>query len=475
MPLPMNSPSRAIERVLLALLLLLLVWLPLPIGSNRDWSVALFILVTSLLTAGWLLTQILCRRPMSAGQRHALLPFALLAIPQLWALAQLLFGLTEDRGSTFQYLALGIAYCLLYLLTVGLVTTRRRLSLLLCVLIVSGAFQAFFGTIMTLSGVEWLLFGPKEYHLNHATGTFVNRNHLAGYLELTLACGIGLLLALRETGEFRWRGLLEAVMGPKGRLRLVLIMMVVAMVMSHSRMGNTAFFAALLIVGGVFVLIDKRDRKRNGLILASLILIDIFVISQFFGLDTLKRRIAETRLHDVVVNGEIVERANELRDDVFAQALVLAEERFLTGQGAGSFEAVFPRYSGDIPLHYDHAHNDLLQFWIEYGLIGTLPLVLFVLLSLRYAIAAMVQRDSLYRSGVGFGAAMGILALMIHSFTDFNLQIPANASTFIVVCAVAILADHHRVRRRQTSHRRTESSKKEAGAIPAVDGTNAAG
>ena len=59
----------------------------------------------------------------------------------------------------------------------------------------------------------------------------------------------------------------------------------------------------------------------------------------------------------------------------------------------------------------------------------------------------------MYRSGVGFGAAMGIIALLIHSSTDFNLQIPANAATLVVLCAIAVLAGSHskpRVRKSRT-------------------------
>ncbi|MNP82211.1 hypothetical protein D3C76_1807790 [compost metagenome] len=44
---------------------------------------------------------------------------------------------------------------------------------------------------------------------------------------------------------------------------------------------------------------------------------------------------------------------------------------------------------------------------------------------------------------MGFGAAVGIIALLIHSSTDFNLQIPANAATLVVLCAIAVLANSH--------------------------------
>jgi hypothetical protein len=36
----------------------------------------------------------------------------------------------------------------------------------------------------------------------------------------------------------------------------------------------------------------------------------------------------------------------------------------------------------------------------------------------------------------GFAASMAITALLIHSTVDFNLHIPANAATFMVVLAL---------------------------------------
>ncbi|SDR81858.1 O-antigen ligase family protein [Pseudomonas oryzae] len=446
----MSHRSSRLERFLVVAALLLLVWLPLPLGSNREWAVGLFIALTGLLAGLWTLDQFRCRRPAGPAVKAAVPLLGLLLGAQGWVAAQWLFGLTADSGATLQYLLLGIAYSLLFLLVIALFHTRQRLNLLLATLVISGTLQAFHGAFMTLSGVEWLLATPKTSYIGDATGTFVNRNHLAGYLELTLACGIGLLMALRDTRPFRWLHLLEMLMGAKARLRLGLVVMVIALVMTHSRGGNAAFFTALMIVGGIFVLRDKDNRLRNGLILASILLIDLLVISQYFGLERLKDRVLNTRLNDVVVEGQVIERQNIDRDEVFVYALPLAQERPLTGQGAGSFEAVFPKYPGaDIRSHFDHAHNDYLQFFIEFGLLGCLPLLAFVLLALWRALQALWRRDSLYRSGVGFGAAIGILALAIHSFTDFNLQIPANAATLVVLCAIAVLANGHSKPRRQ--------------------------
>lgn len=451
----MPESSTRLERVCVGAALAILMWLPLPHGSNLDWATGALVLMVGGLGILWALVRLI---DPSAQQRQAATLKAgvpllvLLLTSQLWVAVQWLGGLTMDVGETFRYFMLGLAYCLLFMVIVSLFHTRKRLTLLLAALVVSGTLQGFWGTLMTLSGTEWLLVGPKDSYIGVATGTFVNRNHLAGYLEMALACGIGLLLALRDGKAFNWTNLIELLLGPKARLRLALVIMVIALVMTRSRMGNAAFFASLLLTGGLFVLVEKEKRLRNSLILASLVLIDVLVISQYFGLERLKDRLLETRLNDVVVNGEVVQQANEVRDDVFGYAIPLLQERPLTGQGAGSFEAVFPKYPGDdIRLHFDHAHNDFLQFAIEFGLLGLLPLATFVLLALWQALRELWRRQSTYRSGVGFGAAMGLMALLVHSSTDFNLQIPANAATFVVLGAIAVLAGHHRSPRRQYS------------------------
>src|SRR5690606_30474680 len=205
--------------------LALICWLPLPMGSNRDWAASIFVASTALLCAAWALRQPDFHRLPAV---RAALPFlALLALTQLWVAEQWLLGISVDQGETFDYLMLGIGYTLLFLLIVGLFDTRRRITLLLATLLVSGTVQAFYGSFMTLSGTEWLLFGPKEDYIGVVTGTFVNRNHLAGYLEMTTACGIGLMLAFRGGQPFRWRHLAEWLLSPKALVRISLVIMVI--------------------------------------------------------------------------------------------------------------------------------------------------------------------------------------------------------------------------------------------------------
>jgi len=437
-------PQSRLERLTAAAVLLLLVWMPLPLGSNRPWSIALLILLVGVLALIWGVALLRSRPIPNRSLKTALVMFALLVVTQLWVALQWLLGMTADVGRTFQSLMLGITYSLLFLMVINLFNTRKRLTVLLAVIVISGTFQAFYGAIMVLSGVEWLLGVPKEFYKGNATGTFVNRNHLAGYLEMTLACGIGLMLALRDGQPFRWVNVLELLLGPKARLRLALVIMVIGLVMSQSRMGNAGFFSSLLIVGGIFVLINRENRFRNSLILVSIILIDMLVISQYFGLERLKNRLMNTEVAITQEEGQLVFDINDLRGLAFTQSIPLAQEKNWVGHGAGTYETVFIGHTGpNFGGHFDHAHNDYLQFWVEFGLIGSLPLLLFTLLALFHSFRALWNRESLFRSGVGFGTAMAIIAIVIHSASDFNLQIPANAATYVVICAIAVLANGH--------------------------------
>ena len=59
-----------------------------------------------------------------------------------------------------------------------------------------------------------------------------------------------------------------------------------------------------------------------------------------------------------------------------------------------------------------------------------------VLLSFFAALAALRRRHDPLMRGMAFASMMGIIALLIHSTVDFNLQIPANAATFMVILAL---------------------------------------
>ncbi len=156
-----------------------------------------------------------------------------------------------EPASTRQALLLGCALVAAFVLVLLLVDSGQRISSATRVMVACGVVQAFFAGAMMMLGVEQVAFLDKTFRPDMASGTFVNRNHLAGFLEMNLAIGTGMLLAqLHRTPAATWREFMrrtiDTVLSRKFRLRLYLAIMVIALVLTRSRMGNTAFFFSLL-------------------------------------------------------------------------------------------------------------------------------------------------------------------------------------------------------------------------------------
>ena len=455
-------------------LLLLLAWAPLPLGSNRAWAWAILVAGACLLAMAWLTGYLLGRCSVTAAFRRA--RWALVAgavwllylglqftpLPADWvqvlsphgheahaaaaaALGQppgAMLTLSLDPHATRDFWLKSLAYGCMFCLTLLLADSPRRLELLLKTLVVSGTAQALYASVMVLSGIEYGFFIRKSAGQGTATGTFVNRNHLAGYLNLCLAAGIGLMIA-KLGGEAihswrqRLRSILRLLLGEKTRLRIYLIVMVVGLVLTRSRMGNAAFFAGTLIVGAIGLLLMRNAPRSTLLFLASVVVLDLLIVGAWFGVDQVAQRIQQTEVTRNVDNP----LPTEHRDEVDRQALDYAADYWLTGSGGGSFYVTFPAYSSSgITGFYDHAHNDYLQLLAETGVIGLGLCVLIVGLAAWQALQALRRRNDPLMRGTAFGVALAICWLAIHSAVDFNMQIPANALTMTVMLALAWVA-----------------------------------
>ncbi|MFQ5661406.1 MAG: O-antigen ligase family protein [Gammaproteobacteria bacterium] len=451
--------------------LVLLFWLPLPFGSNRPWAGAIMAVWVFFLCGAW--CWLYFRGEVSfSGALHSArfvcglflfwllyILFQSIPVPVHWGewlspMAvthwQLLnpsaqhITLSVDPHSSRAGLFLSMSYVLIFFLALVLVRSHSRLRQLAYVLVWSAVLQAFYGSLMSLSGLEYGFFIKKYAYLGVATGTFINRNHLAGYLEMGLAVGIGLLIAspgsaMAVTWRQRLRDIFQLLLSPKARLRLYLVIMVVALVLTHSRMGNTAFFTSLLVAGAIGLIFSRHASHSMVILLISLVLVDILIVGSWFGLEKVKQRIQQTSL------------VTESRDEAYADTLDLWSEYPLTGSGLGSFYAALPKYrAGNYQGFYNHVHNDYLEFLAESGVIGIAVPGLIVMMSFIMALMAQYQRRDPLLRGMSFAGIMGITAILIHSAVDFNLQIPANAATFVILLALCWISYGYRV----TGHRR---------------------
>lgn len=485
----MSMSHSTFEQRLFYALLLLLVWLPLPYASNRLWAEPIFeiavVLIALFYVFGWQhqwvkpgvgfasakpLLWMLALWLVYLGMTLLPLPLSMRLALSPESVAQYqMAGVDEATLSLVPYVTLtywlkSAAYATLFALVLLLVNSKQRLVLLAYTLVLSGVFQAFFGSMMTLSGLEYLLFQKKEAYIGFATGTFVNRNHLAGYLEMTLSIGIGLLLASWSSDETirtwkqRARSLLRLMLSAKLLLRVMLAIMVIALVLTRSRMGNTAFFASMMITGFIGLLMfraqagsvqkmfSKRETRSMVILLSSLLVIDLFIVGTWFGVEKLVARMEQTSVtHDAD------------RIEVSQNTLNLIRDYPIVGTGGGTFHSVYPRYRPDtIGAYYDHTHEDYLELTADTGLAGLGLLGAMVLTSLGASLLAMRRRNDPLMRGMAFASVMGTIALLIHSTVDFNLQIPANAATFMVILALGWIALS--LDRQESTKRRSRSA-----------------
>lgn len=460
------DPSHSLaSRAVFALTLGLIVWIPLPWASHRTWSSDLLVVLASVLLAAqlaliaigqahpaaqlrrllpgpllwwlaWLLLVGAALLPMDLSRLEALSP----AAAEIYRQASAILGteVTPRLGISIAATGDGVLLtwgyaCLYFLVLLSCAEDRSRQRLMLGAVVVSGVLQATYAGLMLLSGLEWGFLAEKEAYRGLATGTFVNRNHLAHYMALSGAAALTLILADLGPGR-RGEGIrnrlldfIDLLFSAKMRSRLALVILVIALILTRSRMGNIAFFVSLSAAGLCFILLrHRRYALRAMLLFASIAAVDVLIVSNWYGLELVVDRIEQTDL-------QTDNRAALLRD-----AAETAATYSFTGAGLGSFSRAHTPYrSAASVIYFDHAHNDYVQFLVETGFAGLIMLALFVGAHALHAIRVLLARRSPLPAAIAIGALMAMTAEALHATTDFNLQIPANAATLLVLLALS--------------------------------------
>ncbi|BCX87759.1 putative inorganic carbon (hco3(-)) transporter [Methylomarinovum tepidoasis] len=453
--------SRPISNWSFHCFLALLVWIPLPRASNRPEAWGLLEMLTFLLLQVWLWHQLRHRQPLPAAIRTAKPALWLWGAWLVWGLIQLiplppeLLSRLSPKTAELQYLPplaaerwaslslsphdtfvqwlKGLCYATWFFLTLALVNSRRRLRLLAGVIAASAALQAVYGTAMTLTGLELGFLIPKFAYVGTATGTFVNRNHFANYLALAAMVTVAAILAQLEdrqrpvSSRIRWRNLLNWLTGNKIWLRLALLVTAIGIVASRSRMGNGIFFLGLHLAGILaFIRWPRPTRPAILILIASMIILDVFIIGSLVGLERVAQRMEQTS------------PASEGRDEIARDTLHYWRDFLWTGSGLGTYAVMLPAYKqGDVKGFYDHAHNDYLELAAEAGLTGMAILGSLVILSLWQGWIALRRSRHPWKRAMALASLTAILMMLLHATVDFSLQIPANAVLFTLLLALA--------------------------------------
>ena len=123
---------------------------------------------------------------------------------------------------------------------------------------------------------------------------------------------------------------------------------------------------------------------------------------------------------------------------IWKSSLKIVRAHPIAGTGMGSFATIYPLYQTEPSnLVTEHAHNDYVEALAETGVIGGIlvlgALALFFPMALGNLREQMRHTDGWLR----LGAAIACCGLLVHSFMDFNLHIPANAAWFAFSAGLA--------------------------------------
>jgi O-antigen ligase/tetratricopeptide (TPR) repeat protein len=246
-----------------------------------------------------------------------------------------------------------------------------------------------------------------------AHGTYGNRNHFAGLLEMVLPGTVALGLAIRG---FAGIGVL-----------CLATLIFLGILYSLSKMG---FVAAL---GGLFIMAAlgvgaRLPRRTRWLAVAGIAAI---VLAAFIFLPP-----------DQVINGIggvfADDATGEGRFPIWADSLHLLAAYPIFGVGLGNYGDAFVKYqTAVVDRTFDHAHNDYLELLADLGVFGYVLLAALVFLIFRKAAAAAKRSSDADIRYLGLGCAGAIAAIGLHSLTDYNMYIPANAFVFAWIAGIA--------------------------------------
>jgi len=331
-----------------------------------------------------------------------------------------------------------LAYLSAFTLSAYVFDSGRRKSALIRALIYLGVFEAAYGSIQYLTGWQKIFTYTKQYYTEEATGTFINHNHFAGFLELTLPFVMAYVFYYFQmwmdgrrqhrsrSGRTRWGSA-----GIQSLLYLFLVLvLLMALVFSRSRGG---ILAAAFTVFVVAMLAQFRSRRKAWLVGLSIFLLVAAAYGLWIGLDPILGRFEEMgQAHYFQFEGRL---------SFWKDSMGLIRQYPFTGIGLGNFGIAFQRFQTSwVTFFVDHAHNDYVEFAVETGLVGSALLFLPIIYLLGKMIVSFLKDSRRYRPAILLGCIGSTLAILLHSITDFNLQIPSNALLFSIVLGLGYKA-----------------------------------
>jgi O-antigen ligase len=387
-------------------LCLLFAFCVLALGTVEVWSVSVMEIGAAALFVSWAVVTFLNTSPKIYWNPLNAPVLGLVAI----GILQLAFHGTAYPFLTRVMLLKLAAYFLVLFLVAQAFRERKDLQRLAWFLMGFGFLVSLLAIIQHFTSsteIYWLSDLKLE---GEPYGPYVNRNHFAGFVELTVPTGLAMMA---------FRGLKRDLFPLAALLTIVPVS---ALVLCASRGGIIGFSLEIVVL-----LLLARSRKawqgQRATVAAIVALVAIGAVA-WVGISRAVERFSVTNIHDVTLGR---------RASMFRGAAHIFRDHPIKGTGLGTMIDVFPAYE---PAYdgklIDHVHDDYIEGLAETGLLGGICGLGFLWLLYGAARKNFAAEQGHFSRAIHAGAIMAVSGLLLHSFVDFNLQIPANALLFLL-------------------------------------------
>ena len=390
----------------------LLIFAPLARGAVLLWAGTIVQMSTLAALGVMIFTSLKTKTPVF---RKTVLSTGIVSLVVL-VLVSFLFS--SHKPFAFEGVFMFLTYGGVYYAVVS-VCRSRKLERGLVFVIIGTAFSVCLIAILKrveLNPFFWWIYpemgGYKEGFL---TGVYVNQNHLAGFLEMVIPMVMVLFVTRFRSPEQKF-----IITG-------ILVVLVITLVLTLSYGGWVSCLGGLLFLSAVLALGRQFDQKR--------LVITVGVCAALLGATVL----AATPVVKTVsgLTQAYPEESVSARVRTWKGTIDMIQDNLWTGTGPGTFAIAYPGYQvPGLPVLSRKAHNDYFQILSETGIV-CLPLILLILFNFFRFGFKTLKIPSRQKQGFTLGGMAGVFAILVHSFYDFNLFVPANAVLFTVIAAIA--------------------------------------
>jgi O-antigen ligase len=397
-------------------LMLLVAFAVLSFGAVDVWSQSILEIAAALLLIFW---SVIAQANPELKVRWSPINWPLIGLIAIAGLQLLFRGTASPFLTRTEILRLAAYFIFFFLVAQAFRTRKDWLGLAWFVIALCFAVSLFGIMQHFTSGNEiyWMrsFKAPVE-----PFGPYVNRNDFAGFVELTLPIGLALII---------FRGAHKDLFP---LLSLLTVVPIGAIILSTSRAGiiGLAFELGVLVLFVVNWKGTSRKRHSSRFRVLGLAALAAVLFVAWIGVGRTIERFSNMSHPEVTLSRRISMAEGAIR--IFAA-------HPLKGCGLGALVDVFPLYETDYDGRVvDHVHNDYLEALAEAGMLGAICGISFLLLLYREGRKNLAAEQGQFSRAIHAGAVVAVCGLLLHSFVDFNLHIPANALLFLLEVSIVV-------------------------------------